>query len=385
MNVYPVIMAGGGGTRFWPLSRKETPKQLLNLSGKDAMINETIARLVQVADSDSIFIVTNAAQAEKMTRITAGRVPQGNILKEPSARNTAACVGYAAIKILKTLGDGVMVVTPSDAYIRDEKEYARLLRVAIQAAEEKNALVTVGITPTFPATGYGYICCEQDVGPVKKVKRFVEKPDLETAKAYLASGDYVWNSGVFVWKASVILEKFRTLLPDIYEDLEKLAAAFGSPDEEKVLEKVYPQIRSISVDYGIMEKSDNILVVPGEFGWNDVGSWDMMNVLHAEDAKGNIALGDALVLDSTNTTVYAGSRLVAVVGVDDLVVVETEDAVRIEAIHRSMKKNFLPSNYVLLAMPLLWLFIAFRAFWPKARVKLSSSEVNWRYFSRSSP
>ena len=136
MNVYPVIMAGGGGTRFWPLSRKETPKQLLNLSGKDAMINETIARLVQVADSDSIFIVTNAAQAEKMTHITAGRVPQGNILKEPSARNTAACVGYAAIKILKTLGDGVMVVTPSDAYIRDEKEYARLLRVAIQAAEE---------------------------------------------------------------------------------------------------------------------------------------------------------------------------------------------------------------------------------------------------------
>ena len=220
-----------------------------------------------------------------------------------------------------------MVVTPSDAYIRDEKEYARLLRVAIQAAKEKNALVTVGITPTFPATGYGYICCEQDVGPVKKVKRFVEKPDLETAKAYLASGDYVWNSGVFVWKASVILEKFRTLLPDIYEDLEKLAAAFGSPDEEKVLEEVYPQIRSISVDYGIMEKSDNILVVPGEFGWNDVGSWDMMNVLHAEDAKGNIALGDALVVDSTNTTVYAGSRLVAVVGVDDLVVVATEDPV----------------------------------------------------------
>mgnify|MGYP002801184052 FL=1 len=215
MNVYPVIMAGGGGTRFWPLSRKETPKQLLSLSGKDAMINETIARLVQVADSDSIFIVTNAAQAEKMTRITAGRVPQGNILKEPSARNTAACVGYAAIKILKTLGDGVMVVTPSDAYIRDEKEYARLLRVAIQAAEEKNALVTVGITPTFPATGYGYICCEQDVGPVKKVKRFVEKPDLETAKAYLASGDYVWNSGVFFWKASLILEKIRPLLPDI--------------------------------------------------------------------------------------------------------------------------------------------------------------------------
>lgn len=329
MNVYPVIMAGGGGTRFWPLSRKETPKQLLNLSGKDAMINETVARLVRIADSANIFIVTNAAQAEKMMRVTAGRVPAENILREPSARNTAACVGYAAMKIMKTFGDGVMVVTPSDAYIRDEAEYARILQIAVQAAEEKNALVTVGITPTFPATGYGYIRCEQGGGAVRKVGAFVEKPDLERAKAYLASGNYVWNSGVFVWKASVILEKFRTLLPDIFEDLETIAAAFGTPDEEKVLEEVYPQIRSISVDYGIMEKSDNILVVPGEFGWNDVGSWDMMNVLHKEDAEGNIVLGDALVVDSTNTTVYAGSRLVAVVGADDLVVVETKDAVMV--------------------------------------------------------
>lgn len=328
MKTYAVIMAGGGGTRFWPLSRKETPKQLLNLSGKDAMVNETIARLLQVAEKEDVYIVTNTAQAEKMAAVTAGKLPAGNILKEPSARNTAACIGYAAMKILKTRGDGVMIVTPSDAYIRDEAEYARILGVAVEAAEKSGALVTIGITPTFPATGYGYINFEGD-GAVKRVKRFVEKPDLETAKRYLTSGGYVWNSGVFVWKASVILEKFRILLPDIYADLEKLAASFGTSEEDETLNAVYPQIRSISVDYGIMEKSDDILVVPGEFGWNDVGSWDMMSVLHEEDENGNIALGDALVLESKNTTVYAGSRLVAVVGTDDLVVVETPDAVMV--------------------------------------------------------
>ena len=328
MKTYAVIMAGGGGTRFWPLSRKETPKQLLNLSGKDAMVNETIARLCRVTQAENVFIVTNCTQAEKMTAVTAGRLPAENILQEPSARNTAACIGYAAMKIAKARGDGVMVVTPSDAYIRDEAEYARILQTAIRAAEESGALVTVGITPTFPATGYGYIRFEGE-GAVKKVRKFVEKPDLDTAKDYLASGEYVWNSGVFVWKVSVILEKFRTLLPDIYADLEKIAAAFGTPDEEQVLNGVYPNIRSISVDYGIMEKSDEIFVVPGEFGWNDVGSWDMMNVLHKEDGNGNIALGDALVLESKNTTVYAGSRLVAVVGTDDLVVVETPDAVMV--------------------------------------------------------
>ena len=327
-NIYAVIMAGGGGTRFWPLSRRETPKQLLNLSGKDVMINETIARLARVTKAENIHIVTNAAQAAKMQEVTAGRIPQENILREPAARNTAACVGYAAMKLYHAYGDGVMIVTPSDAYIKDEAEYARILKIAVEAAQEQDALVTVGITPTFPATGYGYIHFE-GTGAVRTVREFVEKPDLETAKRYLASGDYVWNSGVFVWKISVILEKFRVLLPDLYADLERLSRTFGTAEEEAALNAVYPRLCAISVDYGIMERAENILVVPGEFGWNDVGSWDMMNVLHEADANGNIALGDALVLESRNSTVYSGGRLVAVVGVDDLVVVETKDAVMV--------------------------------------------------------
>ena len=326
-KTFGIIMAGGGGTRFWPLSRRETPKQLLNLSGKDVMVNEAVARLSRVAANEDIYIVTNSAQAEKMRAVTKGRVRAEHILSEPCARNTAACIGYAAMKIMYEKGDGVLVITPSDAYIRDEDAFASVLETAVQAAWETEKLVTIGITPTFPATGYGYIRFRAAEGAVKPVDRFVEKPDRARAEEFLRSGEYVWNSGMFVWKASVILEKFKTLLPELYRGLQKIAASFGSGAEAETLAEVYPALPGISVDNGIMERSGDILVVPGEFGWSDVGSWDMMNVLHPEDERGNIALGDALLLDSSHTTVYAGSRLVAVVGAEGLVVVETPDAV----------------------------------------------------------
>ena len=328
-EIYGVIMAGGGGTRFWPLSRRLVPKQLINLSGNDVMVNETIDRLSRVVRSENMYIVTNSAQAEGMEVATRSRLSAGNILKEPAARNTAACIGYAAVRLLKERGDGVMVVTPSDAYIRDAEEYARVLRAAIGRAESGDCLVTVGITPTFAATGYGYINFEQSEDPVKRVKRFVEKPEKSVAERYLAEGGYVWNSGVFVWRASAILKKFRQYLPDIYSELCKIGSAVGTPEEESVLAEVYPRIRPVSIDYGIMEKSDDICVVPGEFGWNDVGSWDMLGAVRPRDENGNVAVGDALLVDSANSTVYAGSRFVSVVGVQGLVVVETPDAVMV--------------------------------------------------------
>lgn len=326
-NIYGVIMAGGGGTRFWPLSRKQTPKQLLNLSGRDIMVNEAASRLAQVTPYDNIFIVTNHTQAPAIQKATGGRISPAHILSEPSARNTAACIGYAAMRILKTCGDGVMVITPSDAYIRDEREFARVLCIAAEAAQSSDKLVTVGIKPAFPATGYGYIKMGDVQGTCRKVEKFVEKPDLAHAKQYIADGGYVWNSGMFVWKASVIMQKFRQLLPDIYADLEEIASAFGTERENEVLFEVYPAIRSISIDYGILEHCGDILVVPGEFGWNDVGSWDMMNVLHAEDRNGNIQIGDTLLIDSDDTTAYSSGRLIAAVGVSGLVIVETPDAV----------------------------------------------------------
>ncbi len=332
MKKYGVIMSGGGGTRFWPLSRQKTPKQLLNLTGKEKMVNEAVDRLSYTADKKDIFIVTNVTQMEPMLEATAGRILPDHILPEPSARNTAACVGYAAMEILRKYGDGVMIITPSDAYIKDTPAFTRVLADAVKAAEEQDKLVTVGITPTFAATGYGYIKFDKSAGTAMPVLEFKEKPDEQTAKAYLATGQYAWNSGMFIWKASTILEKFKALIPDIYADLEKIGNAMGTPDEKAVIDAVYPNIRKISVDYAIMEPSadaGDVLVVAGEFGWNDVGSWDMMGVLHDADACGNIALGDTLAVDTTGSVLYSSGKLVAAVGVQDLVIVETPDAIMV--------------------------------------------------------
>lgn len=337
MKVFGVIMAGGGGTRFWPLSRKECPKQLLNLSGKDVMVNETANRLSLVCERENIYVVTNVSQAKKIREVSQGKILFENVIEEPAARNTAACIGYAAVKIIKEHGDGVMIVSPSDAYIKDEKTYAEILKKAVSAAEKNDDLITVGITPTFPATGYGYIHFKKTDDEVKKVKRFVEKPDIVKAKEYLSCGEYVWNSGVFVWKASVIMEKFKTLLPDIYSDLTEIKNALGTDKEKETVERVYPSIRAISVDYGIMEKSQNICVIPGEFGWNDVGSWDMMGVLKDCDKNGNVLCGDVLCLDTKNSVIHSSKRLIATVGVENLVVVETEDAILVCPIDKAQE------------------------------------------------
>lgn len=330
MKIYGVIMAGGGGTRFWPLSRQERPKQLLNLSGKEVMVNETIDRLARTANKDDIFIVTNKTQAAAMKEVTRGRIQENHILAEPSARNTAACIGYAAMEILKKYGDGIMVITPSDAFIKNVEEFTRVLSVAVKEAENSDKLVTVGITPTFPSTGYGYIKYGvEDAGDAKKVEEFKEKPDLATAKEYVASGSYAWNSGMFIWKASVILKNFERFLPEIYADIVKIGDAMQKPEEQDVINEVYPQIKSISIDYGIMEQSEDVMVVPGEFGWNDVGSFDMLKVMHEEDADGNVVVGDCITIDTTNSVVYSSKKLVTTLGLDNVVVVETADSIMV--------------------------------------------------------
>jgi mannose-1-phosphate guanylyltransferase len=254
-------------------------------------------------------------------------------LSEPSARNTAACIGYAAIEIIKKYGDGIMIITPSDAYIRDTAAFTRVLTKAVEAAEEQDKLVTIGIKPTFPATAYGYIKFDtKQKTESKTVVEFKEKPDEETAKVYLATNAYTWNSGMFIWKASTILKKYEQFVPDIYADLKKIADAMNMDNEYETINAVYPNIRKISVDYAIMEPAaanGDVLVVLGEFGWNDVGSWDMMGAIHDADENGNIALGDTITINTTNSVIYSSKKLIATVGLDNVVIVETPDAIMV--------------------------------------------------------
>lgn len=332
MKIFNVIMAGGGGTRFWPLSRQEHPKQLLNLSGDDALINETIKRIDCLSKKENLFIVTNEKQSNLLKETVGDMCETKNILKEPSARNTAAAIGYAAFNIMKKHGDGIMCVYPADHYIKNESEFLEIMKKAISVAEKSEKLVTIGIKPTFPSTGYGYINFEEknvSDNCSYDVIDFVEKPSYEKAKIYIDSGKYVWNSGMFIWKVSKILEDFKRYLPKVYYKLEELAEFIGTSNEEEKLKEIYPLIPSISIDYGIMERSNDVVVVPGDFGWNDVGSWDVLGSIYPTDDEGNIKRGETIDIDTKDCIVYSDDKLIATVGVKNLIVVSTGDAVMV--------------------------------------------------------
>jgi mannose-1-phosphate guanylyltransferase len=232
------------------------------------------------------------------------------------------------MEIIKKYGDGVMCIFPSDHYIRNQAEFTRIIGEAIKVAETEDKLVTLGITPTFACTGYGYIRYDKnDSGYAKQVLEFKEKPDEATAKAYLESGEYAWNSGMFIWKASTILKAFENLLPEVYACLKKIGDAMNTPEEQTVIREIYPTIPSISIDYGIMEKSHDVKVISAEFGWSDVGAWDNLGDLYAADENGNLLVGDQLNIDTKNCISYSKKRLIATVGVENLIIVETDDAV----------------------------------------------------------
>lgn len=331
-------MAGGGGTRFWPMSTKAEPKQFLNLSGKDILVNETIDRQSAFIKKEDIFVVTNRTQAELMRTRTEGRLCSNHVLAEPAARNTAACIGYAAMEILHKYEDGVMCIFAADHHIRDEKEYTRVLREAVRTAEETDALVTIGIRPTFPSTGYGYIKNGAVEGEIyRRVEEFVEKPDRETAQEYMQAGCYAWNSGMFVWKASTILRYYKELLPDVYACLEQIGGAMGTDRETEVIEMVYPTIPKISVDYGIMERAKGVFMLEGDFGWSDVGSWDTLDTVRIRDENGNIVAGETLLLDAKDCVVYGRNKLIAAVGVENLVIVEGKNALLVCPVNQAQR------------------------------------------------
>lgn len=321
-NLYVVILAGGSGTRFWPASRAAFPKQFLSLVGDKSMLQATLARVQSKVTGDRVFIVTNKRFAKIIQKQTASyKVPKANILLEPSGKNTAPAIAWAAAIINDRDPDAVMAVLPSDHLIRNEKAYLSILDQAVQLANE-DYLVTLGIVPTRPETGYGYIKSKKiskGSRVVHEVEQFFEKPTLPKAQEYLKAKKYFWNSGMFIWKTATILREFKEHLPEIYQ-------AFSKAFSQKVIERFWDGINGISIDYGIMEKAKRVAVVPAaDIGWSDVGSWEALWEVSDKGQQGNVFKGDVIGIDNRNTLAVGKKRLVALIGLEDVVVVDTED------------------------------------------------------------
>lgn len=326
-------MAGGSGTRFWPQSRKRRPKQLLKIAGDKTMIRATVERILPVISFERIMVVTSASHVEEI-KAEVPELAEKMVVAEPQGRNTAPCIALAAYKIAKEDPDAVMAVLPADHLIGKQNEFRRALRSAAKAASTADYLITFGVVPDRPETGYGYI----EVGsealrggdtPVFQVKGFVEKPDRARAEGYLAAGNYLWNSGMFIWKVSTIIEAFRRHCPSISTAVETIAPDLNTPGEPEAIRKAYESMESISIDYAIMERASNVLVLPIDVEWNDVGSWASLHDVWDKDDSGNAVAGAFLGLDAAGCVVFSPHKLTALLGVDDLVVVDTPDALLI--------------------------------------------------------
>jgi len=330
-DVRAVIMAGGSGTRFWPLSRKRRPKQFLPIVSSRTMLEETAARIKPLVPPAKIFTVANAAQTRLIGRILP-RLPKDNLIVEPRARNTAPSLLLATARVYLESAEAVVAVLPSDHLITDNVKFLRKLEAAAAAAHRTESLVTFGVPPAFPSTGYGYIHFHKDASKrfggeeFHEVESFREKPDVETAVEFLRSGDYFWNSGMFVWRADAFAEALKRHAPELHGFWVRILEALRSPrGGRKRLAAIFDEIPSISIDYALMEKADGVLVTRGDFGWSDVGAWSSLSEIWDTDEAGNAGKGESVFLDSEGTICYNPGKLTALVGVKDLVIVNTED------------------------------------------------------------
>ncbi|HXY00904.1 MAG TPA: mannose-1-phosphate guanylyltransferase [Candidatus Limnocylindrales bacterium] len=345
LSIHAVILAGGRGTRFWPRSRTRTPKQLLNIIGKTTMLQQTVARLRPLIAPDRIWTVTNAEQifpVRKQLPLPARK----RVLTEPLGRNTTAAIALAAVHVRHAAkDDALLAVLPADHHIDQPERYRQIVATALKVAKEKGRMVVLGIPPSRPETGFGYI---ERIGepravsgfPVFAVQRFTEKPELAAAKEYLASGNYFWNAGMFFWRVSTFMEALKAFLPKTYEAIENLSARIGKSSYASQLKKIYPRLENISVDYAVLEKAasgrqnlvnevGNVSVIPADFGWSDIGSWTAVYELLAKRAGENILAGPGQTLDAEGNFLWSPGKFVAAIGVRDLVIVETNDALLI--------------------------------------------------------
>jgi mannose-1-phosphate guanylyltransferase len=331
-----VLLAGGRGTRFWPRSRMRTPKQLLNIVGAHTMLRETMERLSPLFAPRNAWVVTNLKQSSAVKK-ELPEIPRSHILAEPAGCNTAAAIGLAAIHLVHDHGDALMAVLPSDSYVADAEGYRGLVRTALELARTPGNLVVLGIPPTRPETGYGYIergaIASRTRGAVAyTVRRFTEKPALKLARRYVSSGKYLWNAGMFFWRASTFLESLKRFLPATHDALRELAKSIGTRRYTSALWSIYPPLENISVDYAVMEPAtrsgadSRVFVIPAKVGWSDIGSWAAVHELLAAKPGANVSAGASFTLDAEGNYLWSPKKFVAAVGVRDLVLVETEDA-----------------------------------------------------------
>jgi mannose-1-phosphate guanylyltransferase len=341
LPAHAVILAGGRGTRFWPRSRTRTPKQLLNIIGRDTMLEQTAARLTPLFPASRQWVVTNSEQAAAV-RQQLPRIPQSHILAEPVGRNTAAAIGLAAAHLLHSgMGkenDAIMAVLPADHYIGKTSRYLKIVRAALHVAHANGTLVVLGIPPSGPETGFGYIERARGKGldaegvPVFSVRRFTEKPALKLARKYVSSGRYFWNAGMFFWRVSTFLGNLEKFLPKTHDALMRLAGEIGTSRYARTLARIYPQLENISVDYAILEPAtrraaaQSVFVLPAEVGWSDIGSWAAVHELLAHKSGENVSAGRHFAFDAHGNFLWSPKKFVAAIGIRDLVVVETDDA-----------------------------------------------------------
>lgn len=328
-NIYVVLMAGGVGVRFWPYSRNAKPKQFLDVLGiGKSLLQSTYERFLPICPKENIFVVTH----EEHTTLVQEQLPEMNqnqILAEPMRKNTAACIAYASYKIRQRDKEAVIVVSPADHLILKESEFVSTISKALDQAQDQDKLITLGITPTRPETGYGYIQFLPSKQVLKKVKTFTEKPEISLAKKFLESGDFVWNSGIFIWGVNAIIKALQEHLPEMTEVFEEHLAQFETPKEKDAIEKIYAQCKSISIDYGVMEKARNVYVCQANFSWSDLGSWNSIHDISAKDKNNNLITGQALVYDTRNSIIRSSTpgRLLIAQGLNGYLIGEFGDVV----------------------------------------------------------